>query len=1077
MDLHQDSHGSALHISVVAPIFAGGGKTARPVGALILLSHADKYLYPLIQSWPAPSKTAETLLVRRDGDHVLFLNELRHRQDTALKLRIPLSQTHVPAVMAVLGQVGLVEGKDYRDVDVISAVLPIPGSPWFMVAKMDTAEAFADWQFRSLMILALLFGIAVLLGLAGLLARQRREKKYYRGLYRAEAALRISEQRYAVTLKSIGDAVIATDAEGNVELLNAVAETMTGWPIHEAKGKPLQDIFHIVCEDTGAEVENPVHKVLAVGKVVGLANHTLLIARDGVRRPIDDSAAPIRDEQGQITGVVLVFHDRTEQQQTEQELLRVNERMELAQKVAGIGVWDWDEKTKTSRWSQQMYDLFGLDPNRHEPSFKSWLSVVHPDDKQQVIYNLNRAFNDRSTLTNEYRINKSDGKIHWIYSSGKALVGKNNSFRMLGTCVDITDRKRVEEEMLFIARKWQTTFDSISDPVALLDEDCIILQCNSAYVDLTDVPVREIIGQKCFTLMHHAEDNIEDCPFIRSKQSLIREEMEMEIDGRDYLMTIDPIIDRDGHFSGAVHIIKDITVRKQMEEALRESEEKYRLLFDTSLQGILVADIETRKFVFANKVICGMLGYTEEELRRLSVDDIHPKDSLGHVIDEFQAQARGDKTIAGEIPCLRKDGSVFYADVSASKTMIQGKACNLGFFMDVTEKRKSEEEKEKLQSQLMQAQKMESVGRLAGGVAHDFNNMLSLILGHAELAMEKVAPEDTVHADLLAISKAARRSADLTRQLLAFARKQTIAPKILDVNDTVGGMLKMLQRLIGEDIDLAWRPGADLWPVKVDPGQIDQILANLCVNARDAMDTAGRITIETENVHLDKASLGDSAAFISGDYVRLVVSDNGSGMDKTTLSHLFEPFFTTKDIGHGTGLGLATVYGIVKQNSGFINVYSEPGNGTSFKIYLPRHSGEKPQTYEETAPEITGGGQGVVLLVEDEPMLLELGKMMLEKMGLRVLSTSKPEEALQIAEESAEEIDLLMTDVVMPGMNGRELANRLVARYPKIKQLFMSGYTANVIAHRGVLDEGVEFIQKPFSIKELSAKINEILAK
>jgi nitrogen-specific signal transduction histidine kinase len=393
---------------------------------------------------------------------------------------------------------------------------------------------------------------------------------------------------------------------------------------------------------------------------------------------------------------------------------------------------------------------------------------------------------------------------------------------------------------------------------------------------------------------------------------------------------------------------------------------------------------------------------------------------------------------------------------------------------DVTDRKRAEEEKEKLQMQLLQAQKMESIGRLAGGVAHDFNNMLGIIIGQAELASLRVNAGGPVHRGLQEILKASQRSSDIVRQLLAFARKQTISPKVLDLNETVQGMIRMLRRLIGEDIKLCWVPGNDLWPVRMDATQINQILANLVVNSRDAIDGVGTITLETDNAVFDEVYCQKFDGVAPGEYVLLAVTDTGSGMDPGIMENLFDPFFTTKELGKGTGLGLATVYGIVKQNNGFIDVFSEPGQGTTFKIYIPRHAFEETGGQEEEAP----AGR----LTEPRPsswwrMRRSFWRSQGEtgRDGLSVDGGALSGEALSLVENHPGEIHLLLTDVVMPEMNGRELMENLRFLRPALRCVFMSGYTANVIAHRGVLDEGISFLQKPFSSTELAKKVREVL--
>jgi len=513
--------------------------------------------------------------------------------------------------------------------------------------------------------------------------------------------------------------------------------------------------------------------------------------------------------------------------------------------------------------------------------------------------------------------------------------------------------------------------------------------------------------------------------------------------------------------------------RRQAEESLA----RLMAMFDATPGFVGYADARDSHILYINSAGRKMVGVrAQEDVTQLKIAELHPQWANKLLLDKIIPTAIRDGTWVGECAFLNRDGR----EIPVLMTLLAHKSPRgeverfSTVSIDVTERKRAEGEKARLEAQLRQAQKMESVGRLAGGVAHDFNNMLGVILGHADLAMEQLGSAHPVRADLTEIQAAATRSAGLTRQLLAFARKQTIAPKVLDLNETVGGMLTMLRRLIGEDIDLAWHPGANLWPVKVDPSQIDQILTNLCINARDAIADVGKVTIETGNATLDEDYCAHHAGFVPGAYVRLVASDDGCGMDKDTQAHLFEPFFTTKEMGKGSGLGLATVYGIVKQNQGFINVYSEPGQGTTFSIYLPRHVGKAEQARTDGAAAAVRGHE-TILLVEDEPAILKLATTMLERQGYAVLAASTPGEAIRLARKYGGAIHLLMTDVIMPEMNGRDLAKNLLNGDPHLKRLFMSGHAADVIADRGVLDAGVSFIQKPFSVKELAAKVRETL--
>jgi two-component system, cell cycle sensor histidine kinase and response regulator CckA len=667
----------------------------------------------------------------------------------------------------------------------------------------------------------------------------------------------------------------------------------------------------------------------------------------------------------------------------------------------------------------------------------------------------------------------------------------------------------------------------------------------------------------------------------------------------------DLVRDADGRPSGMVFIARDVTERRRMEAALRESEEKYRFLTENSQDVIWTMDLESRRFLYMSPSVTALRGYTVEEVLGQTLDEALSKESAAYVdlviAEGLEAIAAGvlpEGTVirTAEIEQMCKDGSTVWTEMSASyrrnpkngrfevygvtrniterrraevalrenearstallrampDTMFllsrdgvfldhyapdgdvllarpeaflgrhivdvlpgeiaeltlkhiaeierdgitlpyfydvaQGDgvrsyesrmvACTgttfLAIVRDVTERRRAEEERTRLEAQLRQAQKMESIGRLAGGVAHDFNNMLGVILGHAEIALEESGGH-AVSEDLSEIRKAATRSAELTQQLLAFARKQAATPAVLDLNDAVAGTLKMLERLIGERVRLDWRPEAGLWSIRIDPSQIEQILTNLCVNARDAIADIGGIAIETANCAVGEESLGEHPGTAPGEYVRLTVKDDGCGMDEETLTYIFEPFFTTKPVGEGTGLGLATVYGIVQQNGGFIDVESAPGRGTAFAIHLPRHAARSAAVGQATALAPAERGRETILVVEDEPAVLNLTAQMLERLGYNAVAAGTPAEAIRAAREHRGEIHLLMTDVIMPEMNGRDLAKNLLSLYPNMRRLFMSGYTADVISHHGVLDEGVHFLQKPFTKSALAAKVRAAL--
>jgi PAS domain S-box-containing protein len=820
------------HIDIAAPLCAA---TGQPAAVFVLRTDATRSLYRLIQFWPTVSASAETLLLERDGDSLVFLNEPKHRAGSALNLRVPLANKKTAEVQTILGACGVIHAEDYRGVDVLADVRPIPDSDWFLVTKVDEREILAEAR-RSARMIAFSVGLILLLSAAlTAVGYRRRQVLLYHDLYRMERDRRTTHERYRTILYSIGDAVIVTDDQACVRQMNHVAETLTGWQESEALGQHLDAVFRIINAKTRQPVESPVWRVLREGKIVGLANHTLLISRDGTERPIADSGAPVRDERTSLSGVVLVFRD------------------------------------------------------------------------QSVEYAAQKALAESEAQYRDLFQNMSEGfALHQIICDDK---GQPADYRFL--------------------------------------------QVNPAFERLTGLKADQIVGRTLLEVLPRTEP---------------------------------------------------------------------------------------------------------------------------HWISVYGAVALEGKSVRFENYSAELDR---YFDVAAFRPRT-GQFCAI--FTDVSERRLAAQEQAKLETQLQQAQRLEAVGRLAGGVAHDFNNMLAVIVSVAELALDRPGTTPPLAEDLKDIITASHRSAKLVKQLLAFASKQPIMPRAINLNTTIATMTTMLGRLVGEDVTLSWRPTPDIWNVRMDPIQVDQLLVNLTVNARDAIAGGGHIQIETHNVAAHALSDALPSDAPDCDYVLLVVSDDGCGMSDETLAHIFEPFFTTKAQALGTGLGLSSVYGIVKQNRGFIRVVSEPGKGSRFSIFLPRdgcrHAESSDTPPARPPPHPANAESKTILLVEDEAMLLRLTAMLLRKLGYIVLSATCPAEALEVARRYAGTIHLLLTDVIMPGMSGNALCDQLVLQRPGLRCLYMSGYTADIIAHHGVIQgDNIHFLQKPFSAESLQARLNEILSK
>ena len=882
-----------------------------------------------------------------------------------------------------------------------------------------------------------------------------------------EEALQRSEEKYRTILETMQEGYFEVDLAGNFTYFNDSTCRLVGYSPEEMIGMNNRQYTDELYAKKLFQAFNEVYKTGQPTK----AFDWQIIRKDGTKRFVEASVSLHTDSSGRPIGFKGVNHDITERRQAESQREAALEALQKS-----------EEKYRTILETMQE-GYFETDLAGSLTFFNDSMCRILGYTKEELMGMNNRQFANQEqskkiykTFSEVYKTGKPANEMDWqiirkdgTKRFGEASVslqtdsaGKEIGFR--GLARDVTERKLIENALRESEEKHRILLEESSDPIFSFTQEGKYTYVNPAFAAGVGKPVEEIINKTIWDVFPKEEADKRFAAlshvFQTGQEKVVELRVPLAGGDRYYVTTITPVKDNGGAVVSAICSAKDITERKQAEET-------YRNIFLNSQIGLFRTNMHTGLMLDANDAVAQFLGYQDRasllaEPFNIAERYVDPEDRKKMV---SLLQAKGEFQNF-EAKFRRNDNSTILIRFSAR--LVKDKGWLEGVSEDITERTA-------LEAQLQQAQKMESVGRLAGGVAHDFNNMLGVILGHAEMALMKIDPTHPIHNDLTEILKAGEHSADLTRQLLAFARKQTVAPKVLDLNATVEGMLKMLKRLIGEDIHLNWQPEANLWPVNVDPSQIDQIMANLCVNARDAISGVGKMTIETGNIIIDEEYCVAHAGIVPGEYVQIAVSDNGCGMDKEILAHIFEPFFTTKGVSEGTGLGLATVYGAVKQNNGFINAYSEPGQGTTFTIYLPRYAGKARRVRTEGTPIPAQRGQELILIVEDEPAILEIATTMLEMQGYTVLAASTPGEAIRLARENKGDIHLLITDVVMPEMNGRDLAKNLLSLYPNLKRMFMSGYTANVIAHHGVLDEGVYFIQKPFSIKELAAMVRKAL--
>jgi two-component system cell cycle sensor histidine kinase/response regulator CckA len=808
-----------------------------------------------------------------------------------------------------------------------------------------------------------------------------------------------------------------------------------------------------------------------------------LQARNGRIVWVHDEAWPIRDETGRPAFLQGVLLDITERKRAEQTALESERRYRmLVDSIEGL-VWEADPHTLQFTFvSRQAERLLGYPVERWtgDPTF--WRDHIHPEDRDWTIDSFLTATRERRAHEFEYRMIAADGRIVWLRDMVTVVVERDELVSLRGVMVDVSAMKQAKQELETSEQQQALVLASL--PMALYRSD------------LRDAFGMTWIGEEILRITGFGPDRFMADPlfwesrihpddrervldlFSRTLQDgLAASEYRWRCADEEYRWFLDHnvlIRDAGGEPREIFGVCLNIHARKQAEESHRHAEERLLLMGRATHDAIWDWDL-TKQSLWWSTGFQTIFGHTQDPLDA-SIDSwfshVHP-DDLERVSAGIRAAIEsGTSSWAGEYRFRRGDGS--YAHVYDRAFVVRdaaGKSVRMvGSMMDITERKRLEE-------QFRQSQKMEAVGLLAGGVAHDFNNLLTVITSYCHLLLDDLSPADPRRADLEEIRKAATGAAMLTRQLLAFSRQQVLEPKVLDLNAVVAAAGKLLKRLIGEDVELAAVLAPDLGTIKADLGQLEQVIMNLAVNARDAMPLGGKLTIETGNVELDGAYTQEHPVVTAGPYVLLSVSDSGIGMDEATQSRIFEPFFTTKEKGKGTGLGLSTVYGIVKQSGGFVWVYSELGHGTTFKIYLPRvDERADAEAGAEAGPSSMHGAE-TVLVAEDAAAVRAVVRQVLKRHGYVVLTAADGQSALELALEQEGPIHLLVTDVIMPEMSGPQLADRLRERRPELKVLFVSGYTDDAIVRHGILEPGIAFLQKPFTPEALARKVREVLDK
>lgn len=880
--------------------------------------------------------------------------------------------------------------------------------------------------------------------------------------------LKAENKELKLALNSIGDAVIATDTGGHIIRMNQVAENLTGWTFDEASGKLIDNILKTIDPGTKNKVINPITRILQNPKTGKISDTDILVAKNDKKCFISGYSSLIKNNEDSIIGAIFVFRNITNKLQEKKNLRLKDSTIEAALNAIATA----DLEGKITYVNPAFLQMFGYN-SKNKVYGKS---VLDFGQNEEDLLDIIEVLKSKGSWDGELTLRKKNGSLIDVKINARIVKDNNGDpFHMLASVENITDHKKTEESLRKSEAKYRAVFENTGAATFIIENNTTISLANKKFEELTGYKREEIEGKMSWTefvdpgdlpkMLRYHKNRREENYQVPNRYEFSLTDKNGEVHNILAMVGIIPGTDQ------SIASLLDITERKQIEE-------KFKHIWEKAEDGFRLTDkngIITR----VNQAFCNMVELDKTELEGQPLSVIY--DNNHDEVVQRHKQRFQEKSILNRIEdqFLLHNGKTRWFEVVNSYVNTPGEPSQiLAIFRDVTDRKKSEQEKKNLHKQLLQAQKLESIGNLAGGVAHDFNNILTVIIGLSQIVMRNLDEDDRNYKHLENIYESGERAAKLTNQLLLFSRKQEMTLHSVDLNKIITRIDKMLKRLIGEDISIETTLAEDLWIIKADEGQIEQIITNLAINARDAMPNGGNLAIATRNITIDRQTAKTIHNIKDGKYVCLSIADTGTGIDKNIREKIFDPFFTTKKAGEGTGMGLSVVHGIIRKHQGVIKVDSEPGEGTVFKIYLPANQKNQQnrahKSKQHNFTKFNSNGE-TVLLVEDEKPVLTYLENIFDKYKFNYLSASSGEEALEIFQQNRDEIDLLLSDVIMTGIDGVSLANKLKNKKQDLKVILSSGYSDKKVSPGEINEKGYKFIQKPYNLNELLKMIRNIL--